>query len=245
VRGCLFTLLLGAAAIALFVVVGLPAIAAGAITAGLTAGGLQSDDTTVTVSSDPPTDLLGMHADRVHVTASDATFRGLRIGSLDVTLGDLSLTDRSADSVDGRLRDVAVADVAGSPMTIDTIRLTGGGDRVTATATVPGDQVKAMVSDAIEQRLGTRPQSISLHAPDQLTVDLGTPVAGRLLVTDAGDLDVRISTPGPAKGTEVRVIAADALPIHLTDVAVTDGGDVRLSGELSVGLFGRRPDPQA
>ena len=80
-RGCLFTLLLGAIVIGLFVVVVLPAIAAGALTAGVEAAGLQSDDTIVTVSSDPPTDLLGLHADQVRIRATDATFRGLEIGS--------------------------------------------------------------------------------------------------------------------------------------------------------------------
>ena len=62
------------------VVVGLPVVAAGLVTAGLSAAGLVADDTTVTVSSDPPTDLLGLRADTVRVTATDATFRGLEIG---------------------------------------------------------------------------------------------------------------------------------------------------------------------
>ena len=69
--------LAAAVAIAVVVTVGLPAVAAGVLTAGVTAAGLQADDTTVTVESDPPTDLLGLHADRVRVRATDATFRGL------------------------------------------------------------------------------------------------------------------------------------------------------------------------
>ena len=66
-RGCLFTLLLGAVAIAFLVTVGLPVVAAGVITGGLAAAGLASDDTMVRVASDPPTDLLGLHADTVTV----------------------------------------------------------------------------------------------------------------------------------------------------------------------------------
>ena len=56
------------------------------VTAAVTAAGLQADDTTVTVSSDPPTDLIGLHADRVRVRATDATFRDLAIGELDLVL---------------------------------------------------------------------------------------------------------------------------------------------------------------
>ena len=78
-RGCLFTLLLGAVAIALLVTIGLPQVYAGVLTGALSAAGLHADDTTVHVASDPPTDLLGLHADTVTVTATDATFRGMRM----------------------------------------------------------------------------------------------------------------------------------------------------------------------
>ena len=64
------------------------------VTTAVTAAGLQADDTTVTVSSDPPTDLIGLHADRVRVRATDATFRDLAIGELDLVLRDVSILDR-------------------------------------------------------------------------------------------------------------------------------------------------------
>ena len=59
-RGCLFTLLLGAVAIALLVFVGLPQVAAGILTGAVTAAGLQADDTTVTVSSELNVLLVGI-----------------------------------------------------------------------------------------------------------------------------------------------------------------------------------------
>ncbi len=237
-RGCLFTLLLGAVAIGLFVVLGLPAIAAGALTAGVGAAGLHADDTTVTVSSDPPTDLLGLHADRVHLTASDATFRGLRIGSLDVLLGDMALVDRTAETVDGRLRQVVVPDVAGSPLTIDTIRLGGGGTRITATATIPGDDVEARLADAVERTLGDAADDGLARGPrPRHRSSWAAPVTGRFAVTPGGDLVIRI-TSGPAKGEQVPVIPGDGLPLRLTDVSVDTAGNLVLSGELAVGLFG-------
>ena len=128
-RGCLFTLLLGAIVVGFVIVVGLPAAAAGILTAGLSTAGLVADDTTVTVTSDPPTDLLGLRADRVRVTATDATFRGMEIGALDLALGDVRLLERTAGSVDGELTDVALTGAGGQRVTLERITLLGGRGR--------------------------------------------------------------------------------------------------------------------
>ena len=236
-RGCLFTLLIGAVAIAVFVVVGLPAIAAGAITAGVTAAGLQSDDTVVTVSSDP-TDLLGLHADRVRVRATDATFRGLEIASLDLTLHDLHLVDRTARSIDGHMDGVVVPDVGGRALALGTIGIEGSGETVTATATIPGAEVEAMIADRIEDALGARPTDVRLAAPDRLTVQLVIAVKGRFVVSDTGDLLVRI-TNGPAEGQTITVLQSGVdIPLRLTKAIVTANGDLELTGDLAVSLLG-------
>jgi hypothetical protein len=237
-RGCLFVLLLGAVTAALVVTVGLPAIAAGVLTAGVGAAGLASDDTTVTVASDPPTDLLGLHADRVRVRATDATFRGLDIAALDVTLGDVAIADRTAGTVDGRLTEVVVPNLGGREIRLDSIALSGGGESVTATTTLDAGQAEDLVADALETELGGRPASVTLRAPDRITVDIGIAVNGRLQVTPDGDLVVRVSD-GPAAGrTVVLVRGGEDLPIRLTSVTVTDDGALRLVGELAVGLLG-------
>src|SRR3954468_9111682 len=171
-RGCLFTLLLAAVVIVLVVVIGLPQVAAGALTSGVTAAGLQSDDTTVTVSSDPPTDLLGLHADRVHLTATDATFRGLHIGAVDLLLGDVALLDRTVRRVSGTLRDVIVEHVAGGPLALDEIDVAGGGSAITASTVIDGRQAESLIADAVEQRIGTKPRTVTLRAPDRLVVDV-------------------------------------------------------------------------
>jgi hypothetical protein len=57
-------------------------------------------------------------------------------------------------------------------------------------------------------------------------------------VTPDGDLVVRVSD-GPAKGQAVALLqGGEDLPIRLTSVTVTEAGDLRLSGELAVGLLG-------
>jgi hypothetical protein len=238
VRGCLFVLVLGAVVIALVVVIGLPAVAAGVLTAGVGAAGLQAPDTTVTVTSDPPTELLGFHADRVRVRATHATFRGFQIGALDVALSDVGILDRTAGAVDGRLTDVEVANVGARRLRLGSIQLSGGGDAITATTTIPGSQAEGLIADAVESALGIRPTTVMLAPPDRVTVQLGVTVDGRLRVTRGGDLVARM-TSGPMAGQDVTLLhGGEDLPVRLTNVSVTPAGDLRLGGNLTVGLLG-------
>jgi len=239
VRGCLFTLLLGVVALAVLVTFGLPAVAAGVLTGAVTAAGLQADDTTVTVASDPPTDLIGLHADRVRIRATHATFRGLEIGTLDVTLTDVDVLGRTAEGVDGQLAQVTAPGGQTRSLTLDTIALSGGGETVIATTTVPAAEVRSRIADAVKDAVGIRPTSVTFTAPDRVeVVELGVAVHGRLVVTSAGDLVIRISD-GPIAGERVALLTAgDDLPIKLTSAAVTGAGALRLTGELTVGLLG-------
>lgn len=235
-RGCLFTLVLGVVVLALIVVFGLPIAAASVLTAGVTANGLQADDTRVTVTSDPPTDLLFLHADEVRIRATDATFRDLRIGTLDVTLRDVAIVDRTAAGVDGRLDAVVVPDVGGREVRLTSIVLEGGRP-ASATTTLAAADAEALIERAIAGELGARPSRVSLAAPDVLTVVVGVQLDGRLAVSGAGDLVVRMAS-GPLAGRPLTVVQADDFPIRLTSVTVTGRGELRLVGELTVGLLG-------
>jgi hypothetical protein len=239
VRGCLFTLLLGAVVVGFVIVVGLPAAAAGILTAGLSTAGLVAADTTVTVTSDPPTDLLGLRADRVRVTATHATFRGMEIGALDLALGDVRLLDRTAGSVDGELTDVAVTGAGGQRVTLERITLLGGGDGITTTTVIPNGEAEKLIADAIEAQVGRRPTSVTLRAPDRVSFTLGgTKVAGRFAVTADGNLVVR-GDDGLTQGREVVLVhGGEDLPIELTSVKVTGSGGLRLTGDLTVGILG-------
>lgn len=237
-RGCLFTLLLGAIVIGFVVVVGLPPLASGIVQAGLTAAGLEADDTAVTVSSNPPTDLLTLRADTVRVTASDATFRGMDIGSLDLALGDVHLLDRTAGSLDGELREVTVEIAGAGPVTLERITLAGDLGHVATTTTIPSGDAEALIADGIESQTGLRPTSVRLTGPDRLTVEAGVTVTGRLAVTRDGSLVVRLDD-GPWSGTRVVLVrGGDDLPIRLTSVRVSEAGALRLTGDLVIPLLG-------
>lgn len=238
-RGCLFTLVLGVILLAVVVTVGLPAVAEGLLTGGLRAAGLQSDDLTVTVSSDPPTDLVGMRADHVRVLATDATFRGLEIGRLDLTLGDVSILARTAGSIDGTLDDVAVPLATGDEVRLGQIAVTGDDERIAASTVVPAAQAKALISDAVERQTGVRPAAVVLTSPDKVTIrtGVGLDVQARLAVTGDGDLVLR--GEGPLEGTDaVLVRGGEDLPIELTGVRVTPAGALRLTGDLAISILG-------
>lgn len=237
-RGCLFTLVLAAVVLGAAIVFGLPALAAGVLTAGIGAAGLQAADTTVTVASDPPTELLGLHADLVHVTATRAQFRGLGIGTLDVRFTGVELLDRTAAGVDGTLTALEVPIAGGGTMTLASLALAGGGEDVTVSTTLAGPDAEALVADAIEAELGVRPTSITLSAHDMVAVRIGVVVHAKLLVTGTGDLVARVSD-GPQVGrTVVLLRGGEDLPVRLTGIRVTAAGDLRLAGSLDVSLLG-------
>jgi hypothetical protein len=238
VRGCVFTLMLGAIVIAFLVVVGLPALAGGVLTAGVSAAGLVADDTVVTVTSSPPTDLLGLHADTVRVTATSATFRGMRIGNLDLALGDVRILDRRAATIDGELRNVTVQGPGGRDLVIDRIVLLGGGDEITTTTLIAGEDAIALVVNAVEAELGVRPSSVRMVAPDRLVVEAGVTIGGRLAVTRSGNLVIRAEAGAAVSAPIVLLRGGEDVPILLTSVRVTERGGLELTGDLVMDPLG-------
>ena len=236
--GCLFTLALGAVVIFLALTLGLPALAEGLVGGALSAAGLQADDTRVDVTTEPTTELLTLHADRVRVTATKATFRGMEIDRFDLTLGDVALLDRTAGTVDGELSGVTVTDLPGGPVTLRQLTISGGGDAINAATTVPNADVEALIADGVERSTGARPSAIGLAAPDLVTVKVaGTTTHAQLVVTDTGNLAL-LAKDGPAAGSQETLLrGGQDLPVKLTQVKVTSSGDLKVSGRLSVGLF--------
>ncbi len=236
-RGCLFTLLLAAAVLVLVVFLGLPAAASALVTGGLTAAGLQADDTTVTVQANPPTDLLSGRADRVLVRATNATFRGLEIGSLDLELSAVDVLERTAGQVDGTLTDVVLPVEAGGA-TLGEVTISGGKDTLVAGTTVAKANVEARIADAVKERTGVRPTSVRLVAPDRLTIKAaGETIKGRFRA-EGGDLVVAI-TGGPGEGSDVVLLrGGEDLPLEIRRAEVTGDGGLRIEGELAISILG-------
>lgn len=230
-RGCMFTLVLAAAVVAVVVVVGLPAIAAGLLTAGIRAAGLQSETLAVTVTSDPPWDLVGLHADHVDVRATSATYRGMQIGSLEMTLTDVSLMDRSAANVAGQLLGVTVPDVAGSPLGLAAINLSGGGKAVDATTAIAAVDARALVAHEVASATGLAlpVTAVRLTAPNKVVIRTTSLNATATLSVDAaGDLVATLPSIGPV--TVLR--AGQDVPIRMTSITVDSAGGLVLGGRV-------------
>ncbi len=235
-RGCLFTVAMAAAVVALAVFIGLPAVAAGLLTAGVRAAGLQAGDLTVNVAADPPWDLLGLHADRVRVRATSATFRGLQIDALDVTLLDVSLLGRTAGGVAGRLTGVTVPDVAGQPLGLDAIDLGGAGDRVTASTTIAAADARTLVAAEVSSVTGVDvpASAIRFSAPDKVVFK----AAGIVTATLSADASGNLVATADGIPTLTLLRAGEDVPLHFTSVKVDPAGNLALAGTLAVGLLG-------
>ena len=151
---------------------------------------------------------------------------------------DVEILDQTADAVDGRLTDVRIENIGGREVVLDAITIAGGGDDITATTTFPGRDVERLLADAAEAQLGTRPKSVSLSSPNRVTIDVGFDVEGTLEVSEDGDLVLIVPDSPLADGEVVLLRGGEDLPIRLTGVRVTEDGDLRLSGDLAIGILG-------
>ncbi|MFI5226750.1 MAG: hypothetical protein ACHQ3P_08755 [Candidatus Limnocylindrales bacterium] len=237
-RGCLTTLLLLVALLLAASWLFLPAITAGAIDQGLGLAGFDGGTRRVTVVASPPLDLLTLHADAIHVEATDIVYHGLRIGDVDVTLGDVALLDRTAGTIVGTLTTVQFGGTDGTPITVDTIRLSGSGTAIAATISLTTAELRALATAAVKRTLGTTPSKVTLAAPDRVTVIAGGhSVAGRLAVDAGGGLVFRPNAPGGPVPASIDIVRPGPdVPIRLEGVTVGPSG-ATLVGSLDPALF--------
>jgi hypothetical protein len=123
-------------------------------------------------------------------------------------------------------------------MRLATVTLSGAGDTVVVTSLVTPTAAQMLVADAVQAAAGARPASVTLAAPDRVTVRLGSDLSGRLRVLADGTLVVRLDG-GPLAGQDVALLhPGGSLPFTLVSVTVTSDGSLRIEGSLSGGLLG-------
>ena len=203
--------------------------AAGVIVADrLTAAGFRGTGTRVMVEADPPLALAALHADRVHVTSTDAQFQGLVIGALDVTLSDVNLLDRTASAVAGTLTELRLESGTGTSWSVSSAEISGSSADARITLRLSAADARLMAAGAVEGKLGSRPTSLTLTAPDRIQfVVRGTAVGGRLVADDEGRL---VFQPGGAASSLVGPILlltpGPDVPLRATSVRVAPDGIV-------------------
>jgi len=240
VRGCLLRLLIWPVLLLVVAWFGLPPLASAAISAGLGAAGFHASAETVDVIADPPLKLLVLRADQVHLRASRATFRGLTLAGVDLTVTKLSVLERSAGTIDGTLTGVTVPNADGGSISVATIGVSGSGAvrNVAVRLGIDLREVETLAAAALGAPAGSI-ATVTLAGPDRATIVVaGSVVAGRLLVDATGALVFRPAHATAGIGTSLVLARPDpATPIRLTGV-VADPAGLTVEGALDLSLFG-------
>jgi hypothetical protein len=230
VRSCLSFVVFVALLLGVFAWVGLPALVGGGVQLALAASGFRGDDTTVDVRSDPPTNLLGGHADRLVIRSRDVRSGSLTAGSMDLTLDDVALLERQAAAVTGTLDDVAIADGSGEAFAVERVDIAGPSGAADATLRIAPDEVRHRAIAALGAG-GLVIDDVRLEAPNTLAVSaLGRTVRGSLVVDPDGAL--ALSLPGVA---QVALVAPpEDLPIRFRSVSIAPDGRLVIAANVDL-----------
>ncbi|MEO8230134.1 MAG: hypothetical protein ABI628_10285 [Chloroflexota bacterium] len=223
-RGCLVTLvfLLAIGVAATWFV--LPPLIGTATQGALAATGFVADSTTVTVSADPPPELLTLKADSIRIQATNLTYRGLSATSADLTLHDVAFAERTFETVAGTLKGVRYQPDSGPELVAPLVRLTGPVNRIQATVTMPAADAETLAIAAVESGTGITPRSVVLSGKDRIQVDVnGLVVAARLAIGDDGALTLEPPTGNPMGSIALVTPGPDA-PFRVESFSVVDGG---------------------
>lgn len=237
-RGCLtwFFVLLAGVLIATWAFA--PAVAAGLVSAGLGTAGFASSDKKVTVVADPPIELLTLRADRVQLVATNATFAGLQMASVDLLLGGVGLMGRQAESVEGTLTGVRVPTVLGQTATISSVSLSGPSSDLRAILTLAAFDVRALASAAVEAQMGPIPTKVTLTAPDKVSVAAsGLNVRGRLIVDAKGGLVFVPTSPAGFSGPIDLIRPGPSEPLRFTSIVLRPNG-ATITATVDPSFFG-------
>ncbi len=223
-RGCLTFLLLVAVTIVVASWLFLPAVAGGAVVAALASAGFTGSPASATVSSDPPIELLGGHADQIVIHARDATFHDLTAASMDVTLTDVALIQRTAATVSGSLAGIRIVPRS-------------------AILSLSSADVNAIAASAVTSVAGVAPSRVTMASPDRVTIVVnGITIAGRVAVDGHGGLVFRPAAKSlpiaglPVAGPIDLIRPGPGVPLQIRSVALTASGAV-LTATIDASAF--------
>jgi hypothetical protein len=228
-RSCLIQILLGIAILFCLVWFVLPIGVAALVEGALNAGGFTGTGTKVEVSSNPPFMLLTGHADRIHLTATQASIDDLHAASVDVTLRDVDLISRNISTVSGTLEGVRILAPNADPLAIDSVSLTGPATSTTATASLSTAAVQALAESQLKAQ-GVAAK-VTLKAPETVTITVGGKAQAARLVTTNGAL---VLVPNNSGLPSVTLIApGPGNPFHVASVRI-GASSVTLVGTIDI-----------
>lgn len=212
-----------AALIALLVFVVIPVVAGPIISDLVRGAGVAGDDVEVSVDLLGP-GILGGRVPSVRLQADDLEVRSATIGRLDVTLSEVSATDRSFRSVSGTLWDVRVDGPGGRTVVLEVIDLEGPAEATRATGRLDRWESQALVQ-AVAAQAGVTVDEITL-GDGVLAIQQGgqttqaqVHMTGETLILEtAGAAPVVLLAPAPSGSWRLRDvrISPDGITLDLS-----------------------------
>ena len=227
-RSCLLQILITVGLIFCLVWFALPLGVAVLVEGALDAGGFSGTSTKVEVSASPPFELLSGHADRIHITSTDARMGDLHAASVDVTLRDVNLISRDIGTVTGTFGGVRIAAPNGEPVAIDSVSLTGEADATQATATLSTATAQKLAQSQLKAQTGIS-STVTFKGPDAVTLVVnGKSEVGRLVAINGA----LVLVPNNSGLPSVTLVApGSGNPFHVTGVRI-DQKTMTLTGTL-------------
>lgn len=182
--------------------------------------GINGDGVEVSVNLLGPGILSG-HAESVRLTGDNVNVPHGVVGHLDLTLGDVSLAERTFSTVSGRLTNVTLNGPAGAIVVIDSVQLEGPANRARAIANVSAAEASKVVK-SVATTAGVPVDSVQLK-DGSLTIeshgmrtDAVLRVAGAALVLDrAGATSAVLLAPAPSEDWQLQSITVTPGGIRL------------------------------
>jgi hypothetical protein len=223
-RGCLSVLILAAGLVLVVAWFGGPTLAGVLIERSLASAGYSAAETSVTVSSDPPLEILAGHADRVTIHGTRATLRDLTAAELMLTITNVDLVAGRFSQVDGKLSDVLIKSADGSSVRARSLAVRGPANAAAATVRIDEAVVATLLGDAIRRETGLVVSGVSLSEPNRIRFSAGVTISGRFDVAPDGSVEIS-GTSGSPRFT----VFDPREDLRLTTVAVV-GSDLVLTG---------------
>ena len=164
-----------------------------------------------------PTLFLG-RSRSMHLSAENVDLSPASVGSLELTLGDVSLLDRTWGTVDGELRDVSLT-TGGQTFGVESLAVAGPADAARATVRMTADQTEALIRFAAARE--------GLPLDDVSVTDDGVTVTVQGVESDAR-LEVRggalVLLPGTGTGGVPLIQPAPSDAWQLDEAWISDSG---------------------
>lgn len=202
--------------------------------------GLGGQDVNVSVNLLGP-GLLSGRAESVNVQGDNVSVPHGVIGHLDLTLGDVSLADRSFSTLSGHLTDVRLTGPTGSVL-VQTVVLSGPSNHTRANGSVSAVEARKLVMQVAET-VGVPVDSVQLKDGSLTLVSGGhrtsgtLRIAGSALVLDRpGTQSTVLFAPAPSEGWQLQsvTVTPDGIQLGLSVDAA------RLAASMGAGLASAR-----